>query len=158
MRIASRLALVIVTTILAASRPPAAGPPAAGPPAVPADAVAEARAVEEALNGLNGLVASFTQTVESAGLPRPRVEKGKVYLLRPGRMRWEYEVPRGKLAVADGRKSYVYLPEERQVLVAPLDQDAARTGISFLLGRPDLIGADAVPWGPAPAGVPGPLM
>src|SRR5262245_41204963 len=78
-------------------------------PAVPADAVAEARAVEEALNGLKGLVASFSQTVDSPGLPRPQVEKGTVYLLRPGRMRWEYEAPRGKLAIADGRSSYVYL-------------------------------------------------
>src|SRR5881296_666864 len=96
-------------------------------PSVPADAVAEARAVEEALNGMKGMVASFIQTVESPGLPRPQVEKGTVYLLRPGKMRWEYEVPRGKLAVADGRKTYVYLPEERQVLVTPLDQEGTRT-------------------------------
>jgi len=73
-------------------------------------------------------------------------------------MRWEYQVPPGKLAVADGRKTYVYLPEERQVLVAPLDQDGARTGISFLLGRADLIGAYSIAWGPGPEGGPRPLM
>src|SRR5256712_4442526 len=158
MRIAPRGPLVIVTTILAASRPPAAGPPAAGPPAVPADAVAEARAVEEALNGLTGLVALFPQTVESAGLPRPQVEKGKVYLLRPGRMRWEYEVPRGKLAVADGRKSYVYLPEERQVLVAPLDPQGTRTGVGLLLDRVDLVGSFEISWGPGAGAGPRPLL
>src|SRR2546425_13334842 len=92
----------------------AAGMATGGPPPVPADAVSEARRVEEALNGLKGFVASFTQTVESPGLPRPQVEKGTVYLLRPGRMRWDYDVPRGKLAGADGRRTYVYLPEERQ--------------------------------------------
>ena len=153
----SRMALVTVSTILAGSRL-AAAPPAAGSPAVPADAVTEARAVEEALNGLDGLVASFTQTVESAGLPRPQVEKGKVYLLRPGRMRWDYEVPRGKLAIADGRKSYVYLPEERQVLVAPLDPQGTRTGIGLLLNRVDLVGSFEIGWGPGAGTGPRPLL
>src|SRR5947209_3612447 len=122
----------------------AAGMAAGNPPPVPADAVGEARRVEEVLNGLKGFVASFTQTVESPGLPRPQIEKGTVYLLRPGRMRWAYDVPRGKLAVADGRRTYVYLPEERQVLVAPLDQEGARSGLSFLLGRADLIGSFSI--------------
>src|SRR5262245_13799858 len=121
---------------------------AAAAPAIPADAVAEARTVEEALNGVKGLVASFTQTVESPGLPRPQVEKGTVYLLRPGRMRWEYDSPRGKLAVADGRSSYVYLPEERQVLTTPLDPQGTRTGIGLLLQRIDLVGSFEVAWGP----------
>ncbi len=136
----------------------ASGIAAGSPPPVPADAVSEARRVEEALNGLKGFVASFTQTVESPGLPRPQIEKGTVYLLRPGRMRWDYDVPRGKLAVADGRRTYVYLPEERQVLVAPLDQAGTRTGISFLLGRSDLIGSFSITWGPGPEAGPRPLM
>jgi len=127
-------------------------------PVVPGDAVSEARRVEEALNGVKGLVASFTQTVESAGLPRPQVEKGTVYLLRPGRMRWEYDVPRGKLAIADGRRTFLYLPEERQVLVAPLDPQSARTGISILLNRVDLVGSFAVTWGPGPERGPRPLL
>ncbi len=136
----------------------AAGSAAGGAPPVPADAVSEARKVEEALNGLKGFVASFTQTVDSPGLPRPQIEKGTVYLLRPGRMRWQYDVPRGKLAVADGRTTYVYLPEERQVLVAPLDREGTRTGISFLLGRADLIGAFSITWGRGPEGGGRPLM
>ncbi len=131
---------------------------AAGAAPVPADAVSEARSVEEALDGVKGFVASFTQTVESPGLPRPQVEKGTVYLLRPGRMRWDYEIPRGKLAVADGRKTYVYLPEERQVLVAPLDAEGTHTGFSFLLGRVDLVGSFSITWGPGPEKGPRPLM
>ncbi len=136
-----------IPVILIATTPPswAEGETRTAP--VPADAVSEARSVEEALNGLRGLVASFTQTVESAGLPRPQIEKGTVYLMRPGRMRWEYEVPRGKLAIADGRKSWVYLPEERQVLVAPLDQEGSRSGIAILLQRVDLVGSFEISWG-----------
>ena len=151
--------LVIVSSAIAI---PVAGreadKAATGSPVVPADAVSEARRVEEALNAVRGLVASFTQTVESAGLPRPQIEKGTVYLLRPGRMRWEYDVPHGKLAIADGRRTHLYLPEERQVLVAPLDTQGIRAGIALLLNRVDLVGSFAITWGPGPDGGPRPLM
>src|SRR5262245_58442565 len=122
------------------------------------EAVSEARRVEEALNGVRGLIASFTQTVESPGLPRPQIEKGTVYLLRPGRMRFQYDLPKGKLAIADGRKTYLYLPEERQVLVAPLDPRSPASGVSILMQRIDLVAAFAVSWGPGPERGPRPLM
>jgi outer membrane lipoprotein carrier protein len=141
---------------------PAAGWAAESPaPAVAggsADAVSEARRIEEALNGVRGLIASFTQTVESPGLPRPQVEKGTMYLLRPGRMRFQYDIPKGKLAVADGRKTYLYLPEERQVLVAPLDPRSPASGVSILMQRIDLVSTFAVSWGPGPERGPRPLM
>src|SRR5882672_3100655 len=127
----------------------ASGIAAGSPSPVPADAVSEARRVEEALNGLKGFVASFTQTVESPGLPRPQVEKGTLYLLRPGRMRFEYEVPKGKLAIADGKRSYVYLPEERQVIEGAIDPQEARTGMALLLNRIDLVGSFEISWGPS---------
>lgn len=127
--------------------------------AAPDDAVSEARRVEAALNGMRGLVARFTQTVESPGLPRPQIERGTVYLLRPGRMRWEYDEPRGKLAVADGRRSWLYLPEERQVLVAPLRSIEAGRGVPLLMrGRIDLTGDFDIDWGPRPENGPRPLL
>lgn len=132
---------------------------AASPPAgAQADAVSEARRVEEALNGVRGLIASFTQTVESPGLPRPQIEKGTVYLLRPGRMRFQYDLPKGKLAIADGRKTYLYLPEERQVLIAPLDPRSPASGVSILMQRIDLVSTFTVSWGPGPERGPRPLM
>ena len=133
----------------------AAAPPPAG---AQADAVGEARRLEEALNGVRGLIASFTQTVESPGLPRPQIEKGTVYLLRPGRMRFQYDTPKGKLAISDGRKTYLYLPEERQVLVAPLDPRSPASGVSILMQRIDLVSTFAVSWGPGPERGPRPLM
>lgn len=132
---------------------------AAEPPAgAQADAVGEARRVEEALNGVRGLIATFSQTVESPGLPRPQIEKGTMYLLRPGRMRFQYDVPKGKLAIADGRKTYLYLPEERQVLIAPLDPRSPASGVSILMQRIDLVSTFAVSWGPGPERGPRPLM
>jgi outer membrane lipoprotein carrier protein len=112
-----------------------------------AEAVSEARLMEAALNSLTGLVAEFKQTVESPGLPGPQVEEGTVYFLRPGRMRWEYRRPPGKLAIADGRKTYLYLPEDRQLLIAPLDEPGTNQGMSILLrDRVDLVDGFAVSW------------
>ena len=70
----------VIPAILIATTPQTWAEGETGTAPVPADAVSEARSVEEALNGLRGLVASFTQTVESAGLPRPQIEKGTVWL------------------------------------------------------------------------------
>jgi outer membrane lipoprotein carrier protein len=150
------LAVIVSACLGFAATRSDAGSPAAT--TAQADAVGEARRVEEALNGVKGFVASFTQTVESPGLPRPQVEKGTVYLLRPGRMRFEYDVPKGKLAIADGRKTYLYLPEERQVVVAPLDPRSAGSGVSILLNRIDLVATFSVGWGPGPERGPRPLM
>ncbi|HEV8700240.1 MAG TPA: outer membrane lipoprotein carrier protein LolA [Candidatus Polarisedimenticolia bacterium] len=150
-----------LVAIVSAFLGPAATRSEAGSPAATtaqADAVEEARRVEAALNGVTGLVASFTQTVESPGLPRPQVEKGTVYLLRPGRMRFEYDVPKGKLAIADGRRTYLYLPEERQVVVAPLDPRSPGSGVSILLNRIDLVANFSIGWGPGPERGPHPLM
>ncbi len=118
-----------------------------------ADAVSEARLLEAALSSLTGLVAEFTQTVESPGLPSPQVEKGTVYLMRPGRMRWEYRRPPGKLAIADGQRTYLYLPEDRQFLVAPIGASEASQGMSILLRDPvDLVETFEIAWAPQRGG------
>jgi len=122
--------------------------PAATAPQAP-DAVAAARALEARLNGVRGLSARFTQRLESAALPSAQVEAGTVYLQRPGRMRWEYEEPRGKLAVADGVRSWLFLPEDRQVLVTPLPDVRHDQGIGLLLReRLDLLAEFSPAWGP----------
>ncbi|HEU4401330.1 MAG TPA: outer membrane lipoprotein carrier protein LolA [Candidatus Polarisedimenticolia bacterium] len=135
-----RITAVLLT--LALSRPALAAM-AARPPA---DPLSEARLIEAALNGLTGLVADFTQTVESAALPKPQVETGTMFLLRPGRMRFEYEQPPGKVAIADSRKTWLYLPEEHRVLVAPIDAQGAG-GMSLLLQeKVDIAATFVVTW------------
>jgi outer membrane lipoprotein carrier protein len=122
---------------------------AAGAASAAADALSEARKLEAALGHLSGLVATFTQTVESPGLPSPQVEKGTVYLLRPGRMRWEYETPPGKLAIADGTRAYLYLPDDRQAVVTRLDLERPGQGMPLLLReRLDLEREFEIAWGP----------
>ena len=145
--------LVIIATLALLSYPVAA-------PANTGDAAKHALRVQAGLESIRGLVASFTQTLESPGLPHPQEETGTVFLLRPGRMRWEYDKPPGKLAIADGSRVYLYLPEDRQAIVAPLNLDNAGQGMSLLLReRIDLSRDFAIGWGAAtPAGGSRPLL
>jgi outer membrane lipoprotein carrier protein len=124
-------------------------PPGTGAAARAEEAARAAKALEARLNAVRGLSARFTQTLESAALPAPQVEEGTVYLMRPGRMRWEYHKPPGKLAVADGRKSWLFLPEDRQVLVAPLPDPGHDQGIGLLSReRVDVLREFSAEWGP----------
>lgn len=123
------------------------GTQAAPSAAESASAISEARLISAALDSVTGLVAEFSQTVESAALPSPQIERGTVYLLRPGRMRFEYAIPPGKLAIADGQRTWLYLPEERQALVAPAGGRAAVSGMGILLQeRIDLVRQFTAAW------------
>jgi outer membrane lipoprotein carrier protein len=116
-----------------ATSPPSPASPRPGA-AAPAEAVAAARALERRLAEVTALVAQFTQVVESPALPTAQTESGTLYLARPGRMRWEYSTPAGKLAIADGHRTWLYLPEDRQALSAPLGGPGQDQGIGLLLG------------------------
>ena len=68
--------------------------------------------------GLKAFKAQFVQRFERRLIRRTLVESGRVAFKRPGKMRWEYELPEDKLFVSDGEKTYFYLPSERQVMVS----------------------------------------
>lgn len=123
------------------------------PPASAADARSEARRLQAGLRQVRALVGRFTQVVESPGLPSPRIERGTVHLARPGRMRWEYDEPAGKLAVTDGTRAWLYIPEDRQVIVAPLR--LRESGIGMLLDeQAEIIREFTVTWDQAAAPAP----
>ena len=92
-------------------------------------------AVERHYNRLSALKMGFEQSIEYAGRKRSS-ESGTLYLLRPGKMRWEYSDPEGKLAISDGKIFRMYNPNTNQVrqmeLAAMTD---LRAPLSFLLGR-----------------------
>ena len=81
------------------------------------------------------LKARFVHTLEAPALNQSEREEGTLTLTRGGKMRWDYSIPRGKLAWADGKKSYLYLPEDRQVLVQPLEGSLP---VRLLMGTADL--------------------
>ena len=84
------------------------------------------------LRELTDFQARFTQTFHSQSLGSVPVEKGIVYVKFPGRMRWEYTQPAGKLAVVDGERTYLYLPEDRLAYVGNWE-DLLEEGAAVLL-------------------------
>lgn len=82
------------------------------------------------------LQADFEQTLRSRGISQ--TERGFLILKRPGRMYWEYQEPAVKYFVADGTRSFFYVPSERQVIVTRLDLADGDSPLSFLLGKGDI--------------------
>jgi outer membrane lipoprotein carrier protein len=121
-------------------------------------AATAARRLEERLAAVKGVEADFVQTLDTPALPEPQVESGRLFLERPGRMRWEYQVPKGKLALADGKDTWLWLPEDQVAITTPLAGDERDSGVSLLMReRIDVLARFTVDWGPAVRNEPRPL-
>lgn len=82
--------------------------------------------------------ASFSQVYKNKLYDEEKKSTGKVYLKRPGKMRWEYKKPTEKLFVSDGKTLWVYEAEPNQVFKQDLASSDLPTAISFLMGEGDL--------------------
>jgi outer membrane lipoprotein carrier protein len=95
------------------------------------------RDVEKRYNALKTLQVSFVQTYQFQGRKRPP-ESGQLFLERPGKMRWVYRQPAGKLFLTDGKDVYFYSPASSRVEKSKFKESADyRTPLAFLLGRLD---------------------
>ena len=72
------------------------------------------KAVEARYNHAQTLQVGFHEAYTGPGQPR-RMESGTLLLRKPGRMRWDYTSPEGKLFVSDGKFLWLYTPSNRQV-------------------------------------------
>ena len=71
------------------------------------------------------LQADFTQKTRIEGFERPVTSSGKVYIKKPGRLRWDYLDPANEEIYVNHDDVKVYVPEHKQVLVGKLTQMAA---------------------------------
>ena len=103
---------------------------------LPAQSVGQAvDGIERHYNSLSGLQMQFEQSMEFGG-QRRMVEQGTLYLVRPGKMRWDYTRPEGKVAISDGTMFRMYSPNSNQVRQVLLEEMTdLRAPLSFLLGR-----------------------
>lgn len=93
------------------------------------------KTVEQRYNRADTLQVLFREDYTKTGHAR-RSESGLLELRKPGRMRWEYSDPKGKLAVCDGKTFWMYTPSENRVERTPLrDTDDMQAPIAFLLGK-----------------------
>jgi outer membrane lipoprotein carrier protein len=92
------------------------------------------KTVEDRYNHTQTLQLGFTETYRAQG--RARVEKGELFLRKPGRMRWQYTAPAGKLFISDGKFMYSYVPDEKRAEKMKLKEaDDLRAPLAFLLGK-----------------------
>ncbi|MEK7235573.1 MAG: outer membrane lipoprotein carrier protein LolA [Nitrospirota bacterium] len=85
------------------------------------------------------LQADFTQKTTIEGFERPITSSGKVYIKKPGRLRWNYLDPSVEDIYVDRDDVKVYVPEHKQVLVGKLTQMAAsKAPLELLLGAAKL--------------------
>jgi outer membrane lipoprotein carrier protein len=95
------------------------------------------RRVDDHYNHLSSLRAHYTE--HYAGMGMDRTEEGTLQLKKPGRMRWSYAAPVGKVFVLDGKFAWFYTPGDAQATRVPAKQlDDLRSPLRFLLGHTQL--------------------
>lgn len=93
--------------------------------------------VEAHYNGVRTLQVSFEETLSGPGRPK-RTESGDLFLRKPGRMRWHYKFPAGKLFLSDGKEVFYYNPATNTAEKVRLrETEDMRAPLAFLLGRLD---------------------
>ncbi len=75
------------------------------------------------LDGTTTLEARFRQTLLSGALGATVSETGRLYLERPGKLRWDYAEPEKKIALLLGDRTFLYLEEDRQFVRGRLAAD-----------------------------------
>ena len=98
------------------------------------DVLSLSQRVDRHYNGLHTLQAQFVEKYRGNGMER--TESGTLWIKRPGRMRWEYQQPRAKLFITDGKAAWFYAPGDRQARTTSSRKlDDLRSPLAYLLGR-----------------------
>ena len=77
------------------------------------------RQLEHFLQDVRSLLADFEQTLVDESNRETQHSAGMVAIKRPGKFRWDYQLPYQQLIVADGEKLWVYDTDLEQVTVKP---------------------------------------
>ncbi len=98
-----------------------------------------AASLQKKYDSVRDFTADFVHDSEGGLLRKKQTESGAVQVKKPGKMRWDYKKPEPKVFVSDGRRIYLYVPADNQVIVSPVpEQDQATTAVLFLVGKGNL--------------------
>lgn len=106
-------------------------------------AAADSNPLDQYLDGLKTLRASFSQVVKDARGKDIDHASGTLVVSRPGKFRWEVAPKSGsgsaaQLLVSDGRNVWFYDKDLEQVTVKPIDTALSSTPAMLLSGAADL--------------------
>lgn len=102
--------------------------------------------VQKFYAGIQQVEAKFRQEVKNATFGRSDISDGKLWIAKPGKMRWDYlekktkKPTRGvaKSFISNGAYLYVVDNENKQVIKKDLQQNLLPTAVTFLYGKGDL--------------------
>jgi outer membrane lipoprotein carrier protein len=95
------------------------------------------KGVEARYNKARTLQVLFHEDYTPPGRAK-RTESGTLVLRKPGKMRWDYDQPKGKLFVSDGKSLWLYTPADNRAERMKLkESDDMRAPLAFLLGKLD---------------------
>lgn len=93
-----------------------------------------AKRVDDRYDHLRSLQTRYTERYRGMGIDR--TETGTLLLRKPGRMRWSYDAPAGKVFVLDGKDAISFTPGDAQANRLPAKQlDDLQSPLRFLLGH-----------------------
>ena len=104
----------------------------------PLEADAVALGFQRWLNETTDLQGSFEQALLSGAFGTGIEERGRVWIKRPGRMRWDYLDPEQKVAILDGDLTWLYVREEQQLILGSLDEHGSLLPTLIAAERPVL--------------------
>ena len=95
--------------------------------------------IQDVYQGTRDFTADFVQESTLKSLKKTQVANGKIYFKNPGKLRWDYIGPTKQAIVTDGETLWMYLPEDKQVIINKLSK-VYRTSTStfFLMGMGNL--------------------
>ena len=95
------------------------------------------RRVDDHYNHLSSLRARYVE--QYSGMGMNKTESGTLLLKKPGKLRWSYDNPVGKVFVLDGKYAWFYTPGDAQAQRVPAKElDDLRSPLRFLLGHTQL--------------------
>jgi outer membrane lipoprotein carrier protein len=100
-----------------------------------------ARRLQQHYQKLTDFQAQFVHTVRGGQLRKQvRTSEGRLYVKKPGRIRWEYRKPERQEGYWDGRTFHLYFPDANEVHTTSQPSDGgATTSLRFLTGEGDIL-------------------
>lgn len=92
-------------------------------------------ALDQFLNHLDSLQASFSQSVRDGRNRVIDTSAGTLMIKRPGKFRWDYAKPNAQTIVSDGGRIWLYDPELQQVTINRVDLTLSGTPAMLLSGN-----------------------
>jgi outer membrane lipoprotein carrier protein len=92
--------------------------------------------IDRSAAAVAGMEAQFTHSFTPKGFSRAQVENGSVVFGKLPMMRWTYSKPEAKTFVFDGSRTWFYVPADKQVTIADIDDDRKRELPFLLVGDP----------------------